>query len=406
MKGYNLNNFLTGKAFIYFNGVINGKSDYGPRICINTKGEKLFELPDKNMMVNEFEDENVAFVSNNNNKKALMNDNGIFLTDFIYDNIYGGSKEGLFEVQRDQKHGHIDLQGKEIIPCIYDKCNYFSEGIAAECLNEKWGMIDYFNNTVIPFEYEYIGICKNNLISVKKNRKWGFINKSNEVIVDFNYDFIDYWTEGECLVFPASIKNDKWGLIDRYGQTVLDFNYDEIVCISDYENNSGKHFKIKQNDKYAIYSAVEQSFLSGFVYDNVGSYSEGLISVKEKNKCGLVDLSQNYIVPPKYDYVREIFFEGLMLVVKDGKYGAINSTGDLVIPCYYKILNNCSEGLLCAINYNNDTGFIDKENDVIIPFGKFINKSFGFNDGYAVVRNKEQEDLYINKTGKILEIKL
>ena len=49
MKGYNLNNFLTGKAFIYFNGVINGKSDYGPRICINTKGEKLFELPDKNM---------------------------------------------------------------------------------------------------------------------------------------------------------------------------------------------------------------------------------------------------------------------------------------------------------------------------------------------------------------------
>lgn len=71
-----------------------------------------------------------------------------------------------------------------------------------------------------------------------------------------------------------------------------------------------------------------------------------------------------------------------------------------------KILNNCSEGLLCAINYNNDTGFIDKENDVIIPFGKFINKSFGFNDGYAVVRNKEQGDLYINKTGKILEIKL
>ena len=122
MNGYDLGWFNNGKAFIHFDG--RGKCNkftYGPRICINTKGEKLFELPDRDMIVNEFEDENVAFVSNNNNKKALMNDNGIFLTDFIYDNIYGGSKEGLFEVQRDQKHGHIDLQGKEIIPCIYDK---------------------------------------------------------------------------------------------------------------------------------------------------------------------------------------------------------------------------------------------------------------------------------------------
>ncbi len=406
MKGYDLNNFENGKAFIHFDGVINGKFDYGPRICINTKGEKLFELPDREMIVNSFAEEDVAFVNGNNHKEALMDNKGNFLTDFVYDNIYGGSEEGLFEVQRDKKHGHIDLQGKEIIPCIYDKGNYFSEGIAAECLNGKWGMVDYFNNTVIPFEYEHIYTCKNNLINAKKNGKWGLINKSNEVVIDFIYDFIDCWTVRECLVFPATIKNDKWGLIDRYGQTVLDFNYNEIVCISDDESNFGKYYKIRQDDKYAIYSAAEQCFLSGLVYDEVGMYSEGYISVKEKNKCGLVDLSQNYIVPPEYDYIREVFFEGLMLVMKDGKYGAINSAGDLVIPCYYRILNNCSEGLLCATNYNNDTGFIDKENDIIIPFGKFINKSFGFSDGYAVVSDKEQGDVYIDKTGKILEIRL
>ena len=99
MFGYELNNFKNQKAFIHFDGVINGKFDYGPRICINTKGEKLFELPNRDMLVNEFEDEDVAFVIDKKGKYALMNNKGKFLTDFIYNGIYGGSEEGFFEVR-------------------------------------------------------------------------------------------------------------------------------------------------------------------------------------------------------------------------------------------------------------------------------------------------------------------
>jgi hypothetical protein len=54
MNGYDLGYFVNGKAFIHFDGVIDGKSDYGPRICINNKGEKLFELPDRDILVDEF----------------------------------------------------------------------------------------------------------------------------------------------------------------------------------------------------------------------------------------------------------------------------------------------------------------------------------------------------------------
>ena len=100
MHGYELSNFRKGKAFIHFDGVINGKFDYGPRICINTKGEKLFELPNRDMLVNEFEDEDVAFISDKKGMYALMNNKGKFLTDFIYNGIYGGSEEGFFEVRR------------------------------------------------------------------------------------------------------------------------------------------------------------------------------------------------------------------------------------------------------------------------------------------------------------------
>ena len=118
MIGYDLTNFKNNKAFIHFDGFINGKSDYGARICINTKGEKLFELPDKDMIVDEFDDEDIAFVFGKNQLYAVINNKGEFLTDFIYNGVVSGSEEGLFEVERNGKHGHIDINGKEIIPCI------------------------------------------------------------------------------------------------------------------------------------------------------------------------------------------------------------------------------------------------------------------------------------------------
>ncbi len=112
MFGYDFSNFKNGKAFIHFDGMKDGKLDYGPRICINTKGEKLFELPDKDMTCYEFEDEDVAFVSNYDGLEAMINNKGEFLTDFIYHSILSGSEEGLFECRRDSKHGHIDINGK------------------------------------------------------------------------------------------------------------------------------------------------------------------------------------------------------------------------------------------------------------------------------------------------------
>ena len=116
MRGYDLSPFVNGKAFIHFDGVINGKADYGARICINTKGEKLFELPDRDMIVNEFEDEDAAIVTDKNQLNALINNKGEFLTDFIYNCICLGIEEGLFEVKRGGKQGYIDIRGREIIP--------------------------------------------------------------------------------------------------------------------------------------------------------------------------------------------------------------------------------------------------------------------------------------------------
>ncbi len=406
MHGYELSNFRKGKAFIHFDGVINGKADYGPRICINTKGEKLFELPDRDMIVNEFEDEDVAFVMDNQGKYALMNNKGEFLTEFIYNTICGGSEEGFFEVTRNGKHGQIDINGKEVVPCMYDDGCYFSEGVAAEYLNGKCGMVDCFNRIIIPFEYEEICVCKNNLINAKKNGKYGLINKNNEVVVDFQYDEIDCWCTRECTVYPAR-KGDMWGLIDRYNNVIEDFIYDDAQLISDNEDNAGEFIILLKDNLKAIYSTKKKRFITDFKYNFIGFFQEGRFMVSINNVDGFIDTEGNEITPIMYHDCHETFQEGVCAVYKDNKAGMINLDGQVVIPFEYDRLNFCCEGLIYARKGENEY-FIDKHNNIVLTFSEDMHVHWcsRFKDGFVCVWTKDQGDVYIDKTGKILEIKI
>lgn len=51
-------------------------------------------------------------------------------------------KEGLCSFKKDEKYGYSDKDGKEVIPCIYDSVEEFSNGLAKVKLNDKWGYIN------------------------------------------------------------------------------------------------------------------------------------------------------------------------------------------------------------------------------------------------------------------------
>lgn len=51
-------------------------------------------------------------------------------------------KEGLCSFKRDGKYGYNDKDVKEVIPCIYDSAEEFSNGLAKVKLNDRWGYIN------------------------------------------------------------------------------------------------------------------------------------------------------------------------------------------------------------------------------------------------------------------------
>ena len=57
-------------------------------------------------------------------------------------------------VEKDDKSGFIDKEGREVIPCMYDAAGSFSEGLAYVKKDDKWGYIDKTGREIIPFIYE------------------------------------------------------------------------------------------------------------------------------------------------------------------------------------------------------------------------------------------------------------
>ena len=402
MTNYNLFPFNKDKAFIY--SETRGK--IGNRICINTKGEKIFELISNTKLCYDFEGENVAIVQIcpevGNSKSALINEKGEYLTEFIYDDIYGGSEEGFFEVRKDGKHGHIDLNGKEIVPCIYDDGSYFSEGVAPEQLGNKWGVIDFRNAPVIPFNYDFIGICKNNTMYAIQG-KGGLIDKFNNVVIGFKYDYIDGFYNRDEVVTCAKL-NDYWGFIDKSGVVIEKFKYSNIESNSD---NGGFYVvdkEIKSKTKKALYSSTTCKFLTDFLYDEISWVTSDRCRVKVGDKYGYIDILGNSITEIIYEKAEEFFDEGLVSVSLNGQYGMIDIYGNTVIPHEYKRLYRSSEGLIRAINKNDKDGIIDRSNNIVIPFGYFDIES-DFSCGYAVAYSKLAKNCYIDNGGKILKLK-
>ena len=396
MHEYEFLPFVNNKAFIYKDYVFDKNSH---RICINSQGDVLFELP-KGVKCFSYEDEDVLFASNEKGLYALIDNNGNNLTGYIYDVILGGMEEGFFEVKRDGKHGHIDICGNEVIPCIYEDGAFFSEGIAPEKLNNKWGCIDSKNNIIIPFEYEDLSVCSNNRICAKKNGLLGWINKNNDVIVDFKYQDLVSYASRYCNAFPAKI-NNKWGLIDKTGSVVENFVYDEF----EYCSETGRYYAFKKKKHFALYDTVKLNFLTDFIYNEIGDFSYNHFRIKKNRKYGYIDIFGEIIVEPIYQDAEEYFSEGIAIVKLKNKYGAINTSGNVVIPFEYKSLFTSHDGMLLA-RKNLKEGFIDRKNNIIIPFGKFSCFPKSFSNGFVNVWTMKDGDFYINRKGEKLEIKL
>ena len=236
----------------------------------------------------------------------------------------------------------------------------------------------------------------------------GLINKNNEVIIDFLYDELYNWCTRECHAYPAK-KDGKWGLIDRNNNIVEDFIYDYAQLLSVDEDNAGEFIYFIKNNRRAIYSTKKKEFITNFDYSFFGYLSENRFLAHKNGNVGFIDTNGEEVISFIYDspipFGDNEFLEGRVVVYKDGEAGMIDLEGNIIIPFEYREVYNCREGMIWATDKNKNDGFLNRNGETVIPFGKYHIHS-DFNNGFANVWDENHGNCYIDKNGNILEIKI
>ena len=137
-------------------------------------------------------------------------------------------KDNRVGVVRNGKQGFLDLEGREIIPCIYDEIGAFKMGRTLARLGNHYGIIDTLGAVVLPIEYDN-NTAKGNkyvyydsLALIEQNGKLGYVDLEGNLVIPLNFTEAYHFSQG---LAPVLFKGS-WGYINTRGDIYLPFVFD------------------------------------------------------------------------------------------------------------------------------------------------------------------------------------
>ena len=283
------------------------------------------------------------------------------------------------------------------------------------------------------------------LIPYRKGILWGYCTPDKKIVIEPRFQ--------EANLFQgllAIVKIDaQYGVINRQGKLLLTAKFGIPVITNDGKNyisfepngiifdDNGKSLTtsyafIEPYNKYGYAGVTDRTSLNKGILDSnfhevvVPKYAEieflssGLVKGLDgqSHKWGLINLKTGNQFPCDYTAIFEEH-EGLMMASKDSLFGFINADGQEIIPFKYINVTNANwphgyemnekncvgyningfyEGL-AVVEYGNKAGYINKEGELMIPFG--FETAFGFSGNRAWVKKNGKWGM-INKKGQFV----
>jgi hypothetical protein len=178
--------------------------------------------------------------------------------------------EGRAEVTLNHKSGFIDTSGKIAVPLKYDMVWPFHDGLARVRNDIEAGTWMTMEGERPNYRYQY-----------------GFIDRSGNEVIPLQFEEASYFSDGFAMVVPANFK--LYGIIDKQGH-----------------------------------------FVHGPEFEDAREFHEGVAMACVNHKCGYVDTTDAWIVPPTFTFAKD-FWRGLAAVCwKDNDCGYIDKKGKTI----------------------------------------------------------------------------
>jgi hypothetical protein len=268
-------------------------------------------------------------------KEELRDSNIIAINShFAYDEIKP-FYEGMAAVKRNKKWGFVNNQGEEVIPCIYDLVDNFSEGYAGVRIYKsgRWGFLDkngvmFIKDKFIdiqPFSEGYAAVLS------ELEYKWGYIDYEGYLATPFEYDEVTEFEDGLAVVQ----KNHQLMLIDKNNNRLS--NEEEIK----YLETKKKHIITGDNKIISNKRMITKDGFGTYFHNTVDNDGTKINQIDKKHgvvkrhgKYGYVDQYKDAITPIMFDSVSN-FIDGVAIVSIDDKYSMIDETGNYITSGVY-----------------------------------------------------------------------
>ncbi len=268
--------------------------------------------------------------------------------------------------------------------------NGFAEGFAMVTKSGKWGFIDRTGKEVIALIYDNTHAFSQGLAAVSINGKWGFIDRTGKEVIPLQYDSVLPFFEGLSIV----VKNGRYLAIDKNGieKIVLPDNYkfrlhfiDGVATIE----NDGKFGLITKEGQEIVPPQYDDSF-SGIFFHN------GLAAVRKNGKSGCIDINGRLVIPIRYDnYLSFRLNETDSIIMLNGERFYKDSKGNMKPVPQYDDVGAFDLSALALVRLNGKSGYINRNGEVVIPIkydglgsfreglaGAEVNGKWGFLDKY------------------------
>lgn len=101
-----------------------------------------------------------------------------------------------------------------------------------------------------------------------------------------------------------------------------------------------------------------------------------LIAQKQNDKWGFVNKSNEFVIPPKYDWASNMKSE-IAVIKLNNKYGVINKTEEIIIPMVYESIDNKWISLIIPFK-DNKHYFFNKSGEPLLIDGCYAYNNLGY----------------------------
>jgi hypothetical protein len=286
-----------------------------------------------------------------NGKYGIIDFKGEKITDAIYEELTSFEyREGELKVKQDGKYGVINIRGYELVPCSYDEVeddkyvdsqnNYQTSGYIVSIKEDdgyKYGYVNYKGKVILKTIYNQIirvvetGDKDNIYLIVLDNGKYGIL-KNNKKILENDYQSIEYNDETETFTIG---KGSSYGVASLDGNIVIPVENEKIIAKGIYLYTVNGDEQVAYNRDGSKASINSNTTVLKTESDN---YFITILSGETRDVYGVIDSSDNQIIPEEYLYIEYAFSNYFIACTQSGKLGVIDDKNNVVVDFDYDIV--------------------------------------------------------------------